>query len=146
MPPRLALRSSALLLASTAACSLFGGDDDPGELALSGTVRSEATATRPAQPIAGASVRVYHTGGGFVAPGTGRLLGEATTDTAGRFAARVATPPGYAAPNCAVMSGTVSAPGFRTEEFAEIVGAGGPNDSTCDSGRGTMDVTLVPLP
>jgi hypothetical protein len=143
--PRLARPACALLLASATACKLFDGDDDPGFLALSGTVRSAPTATAPPRPIAGASVRVYWEGGGFVAPGDGRLLGEATTDTAGRFETRVATPPGYAGPNCAVMRPEVSAPGFRTVAYADIVGTGGPNDTTCESGRGTLDVQLPPL-
>ena len=142
--PRLARPLCALLLAAATACKLFDNDDEPGSLALSGTVRSARTATAPSRPIAGASVRVYWEGGGFVMPGDGRLLGEATTDTAGRFAARVAAPPGYAGPNCAVMGAEVSAPGFQTVRYADIVGAGGPNDTTCDSGRGTLDVELPP--
>ena len=141
--PRLARPVCALLLASAAACKLFDGDDDPGSLALSGTVRSARTATAPSRPIAGASVRVYWEGG-LARPGDGRLLGEATTDTAGRFEARVATPPAYAGPNCAVMRAEVSAPGFETEAYADIVGTGGPDDTTCDSGRGTLDVELRP--
>jgi hypothetical protein len=108
-------------------------------------VRSAQTATAPSRPIAGASVRVYWEGGGFVAPGDRRLLGEATTDAGGRFETRVDTPPGYAGPNCAVMRPEVSAPGFRTVGFVDIVGAGGPNDATCESGRGTLDVELSPL-